>query len=373
MLCTVSCIEPFQPEIEERQDMLVINGRVTDKPGWHFVEISRSSAYNDPGFIPVKGCVVRVEDQNGRGVTYSEDQPGTYKADLDESFLGINNAYKLYVYTQNGEEYQSDYDSLLSCPPIDSLWYEIDLPVSDDPDITFLGGVQFHVDIRGEKGDSRNLLWNLEETYKYPSDYFIQYLWENDSVYEFDPPADSLAQCYIGGPISEIYTASTKNLVTNQLNKFPLNYVSAWGPRLRYEYGLLVSQYSLSDEAYLYWEKIGDLTDEEGSLYEKQPANAHGNIYNVNHQEEQVLGYFYASQEQQKWIQFEKPLAQIYNMDEPCWLELADLNFLESGSFMISVDEDGMGPPFGSGNNECYDCRMKGGSLEPPDYWQIDE
>ena len=117
MLCTVSCIEPFQPEIKESQDMLVINGSISDKPGWHFVEISRSSAYNDPGFIPVKGCVVRVEDQNGRGVTYSEYQPGIYRADLDESFLGVNNAYKLYVYTQDGEEYQSDYDSLLACPP----------------------------------------------------------------------------------------------------------------------------------------------------------------------------------------------------------------------------------------------------------------
>lgn len=373
MLCTVSCIEPFQPEIRERQDMLVINGRITDKPGWHFVEISRSSAYNDPGYIPVKGCVVRVEDQNGREVTYSEDQPGSYKADLDESFLCVNNAYRLYVYTQDGEEYQSDYDSLLACPPIDSLYYEVDLPESDDPDITFLGGVQFHVDVRGEKSDSRNFLWNLEETYKYRAHYFIQYLWENDSVYEFDPPSDSLTRCYTGGPISEIFTASTRNLVTNELNKFPLNYVSAWGPRLRYEYGLLVSQYSLSDEACLYWEKIGNLTDEEGSLYEKQPANAHGNIYNINDQEEEVLGFFYASQVQEKWIQFERPFQQIYNLDEPCWLELADLDNLESGSFMVSVDEDGMGPPYGSGNNECFDCRMQGGSLEPPVYWQQDE
>jgi hypothetical protein len=372
MLCTVSCVEPFQPEIKERQDLLVVNGRITDKPGTHYVRISRASPYNDPGFIPVEGCVVRVEDQDGRGVTYSEYEPGNYQADLEESFLDINNAYRSYVYS-DGEEYLSDYDSLLPCPPVDSLYYEVDLPVSDDPDITFMGGVQIYIDIKGEKGDSRNFLWELEGTYKYVADYYIQYLWENDSLYEFDPPSDSLTHCYMSERITEIFTASTRHLVANDLNKYPLNYVSAWGPRLRFEYGLLVTQYSLSDEAFHYWEKIRTLTDEEGGLYEKQPANAEGNIYNVNDPKEKVLGFFYASQLQEKWIQFKRPLVNVYTMDEPCWLQLADLDHLESGSFMVSVDDDGLGPPYGSGNNECFDCRMQGGSLEPPAHWLKNE
>lgn len=374
MLCTVSCIEPFEPEIENKQDMLVINGSITDKPGSHFVQISRSSEYNEPAFIPVKGCVVRVEDQDGRGVTYTEDQPGIYIADLEESFLEVNNCYRLYVLSQDGEEYMSEYDSLLACPPIDSLYYETDLPVSDDPNITFMGGVQINVDVRGEKSESRNFLWELEETYLYLADYYIQYLWENDSVYEFDPPSDSLTRCYMTEPISKIYTASTRNLVSNELNKYPLNYISAWGPRLKFEYGLLVTQYSLTDEAFLYWEKIANLTDDEGGLYETQPANAHGNFYNVNNEDEEVLGFFYASQEQEEWIQFERPLLNIYELNEPCWLDLADLDNLEPGTFLVSVDLDGMGPPYGfSTGNLCFDCRTKGGSLEPPVYWQMDE
>ena len=372
LLCMYSCIEPFHPEIKESQDMLVINGSISDKPGWHFVEVSRSSPYNEPGFIPEKGCVVRVEDENGRGVTYSEYQPGIYRADLDESFLGVNNAYRLNVYTQDGMEYQSDYDSLLACPPIDSLYYEIELPVSDDPNITYLGGVQFYVDIKGERGDSRNFLWKLEETYEYRSYYLIQYLWENDSVYEFDTATDSINRCYTGGSILEIYTASSRYLVANELNKYPLNYVSAKFPQLRFEYGLLVTQYSLSDEAFLYWEKIRTLTDEEGSLYEKQPANADGNIHNVNDPEEQILGFFYASQEREKWIQLKRPFL-MYILDAPCWLELANLDELESGSYMVSVDEDGMGPPYGTGDKDCFDCRLLGGILEPPAYWQTDE
>ena len=372
LLCMYSCIEPFHPEIKESQDMLVINGSISDKPGWHFVEVSRSSPFNEPGFIPEKGCVVRVEDEDGRGVTYSEFQPGIYRADLNETFLGVNNAYRLNVYTQDGMEYQSDYDSLLACPPIDSLYYEIELPVSDDPNITYLGGVQFYVDVKGERGDSRNFLWKLEETYEYHSYYLIQYLWENDSVYEFDPATDSLNRCYTGGFISEVYTASSSYLVANELNKYPLNFVSAKFPQLRFEYGLLATQYSLSDEAFLYWEKIRTLTDEEGSLYEKQPANADGNIHNVNDPEEQILGFFYASQEREKWIQLKRPFL-MYILEAPCWLVLANLDELESGSYMVSVDEDGMGPPYGTGDKDCFDCRLLGGILEPPAYWQTDE
>ena len=49
------------------------------------------------------------------------------------------------------------------------------------------------MDVRGETGDSRNFLWKLEETYDVSIPIiYIQYLWENDSVYEFDPPSDSL-------------------------------------------------------------------------------------------------------------------------------------------------------------------------------------
>ncbi|MFC2081476.1 DUF4249 family protein [Bacteroidota bacterium] len=105
LLCTYSCIEPFHPEIKEMQDRLVINGSISDQPGLQFVEVSRSSPYNEPGFIPVKGCVVRVEDENGQGLTYSENPNG----------------------------------------------------------FAYLGGLQFYVNVKGESGDSRNFLWKLED------------------------------------------------------------------------------------------------------------------------------------------------------------------------------------------------------------------
>ncbi|MFC2081454.1 DUF4249 domain-containing protein [Bacteroidota bacterium] len=372
----VSCIELYQPEIKEMQEMLVINGSISDQPGWHYVEVSRSSPYNEPGFIPVEGCVVRVEDENGLSVTYADYKPGVYRADLDASFLGVNKAYKLYVYTQEGKEYQSDYDSLLACPPIDSLYYETDRQAMEDSKITY-PGIQFYVDVKGKAGESRDFLWKMEESYEYHSKYDIQFIWNGEEVEEFDPPIDSLHRCYRTRSISEIYAASSRYLVTNELNRYPLNFVSGNTPKLKIKYSLMVTQHSLSNDAFLYWDNIRKLIGETGGLYEKQPANTKGNIHNVNDAEEQILGFFYASQEREKWIilknQFDFAI-----QDYSCPIDtVEDLWDFPGDLYIISlnINEEGerRGEPYGTSYRGCFDCRLRGGTLEPPYYWLTDE
>ncbi|MFC2116641.1 DUF4249 domain-containing protein [Bacteroidota bacterium] len=343
LLCTVSCIEPFHPEIKERQDKLVINGGLTDQPGMQFVEVSRSTPYNEPGFIPVRGCVVRIEDENEQGVNYSESSPGVYSVSLNETFLGINKAYKLFVYTPDGEEYQSEYDSLLACPPVDSLYYEIERQVTYNPNgFAYLGGLQFYVNVKGRAGNSRNFLWKLEETYEYHATY---------------PLYSNLKICYKTHPITEIYTASCRYIDGTDLIRYPLNYVS--GGKIRIKYGLMVRQYSLSDDAFLYWERMKTLINETGGLYEKQPASFEGNICNVNDEEEQILGFFYASQERKKWILLRKPLGPL----------------LPATNCMPRFPPEVKCPPLSCCWTPpwCCDCRLRGGSLEPPYYWLIDE
>ena len=60
-----------------------------------------------------------------------------------------------------------------------------------------------------------------------------------------------------------------------------LVYISNETPRLKLKYGLLVKQHSLTKEAYRYWELLKSQLDNPGSLYETQPSNAQGNIYNI--------------------------------------------------------------------------------------------
>lgn len=53
VLCN-SCIEPYEPVINEIQEVMVINGMITDQPGIHQATVSLSSPYNEAEFRPVE-------------------------------------------------------------------------------------------------------------------------------------------------------------------------------------------------------------------------------------------------------------------------------------------------------------------------------
>ncbi len=373
LLCMYSCVEPFHPEIHDTVELLVINGNITDRPGWHTVEVSLSAPLNEPHFIPVSGCVVRVENDNGQGVTYAESQPGIYGADLEESFLHVNQAYKLFVFTPDGNEYQSDFDPLLQCPPLDAVYYVKETQETENSNVSYYG-LRFFVDVIGEAEDSRNFLWKMKETYEYHSLEKFDFYWDMFDLTAYDPPSDSLLICYRSRHIPELHTASSRDLTSNELHGFPLNYVSNQSPRLGIAYGLFISQYSLSDEAFLYWDKMRNQLSEAGGLYDKQPSGSEGNIYNVNDAEEQVLGYFYSSQVQENWVIFKnrndfsvQPF--IYNCDTiATWPE--DLREPLPPNYLFSIDslDEVILPPLITGW-KCLDCRDWGGVLEPPEYW----
>ncbi len=372
------CIDPFQPEIEESADLLVINGYITDKPGWHYIEVSRTSPLSEPAFLPVRGCIVRVEDGNGQGATYSEYEQGVYRVELDETFLGINKIYKLIVHTPDGEEYQSEYDSLIACPPIESVYYAKEKEETTDPNITH-SGLRFYVDVKGKAGDSRNFLWRPKETFEYHSFDKYEYFWDGDSLTYYNLPLDSLFICYRTRMIPELFTATTRDLTANELNGYPLHYISSSTRKLGIAYGIQLYQYSLSDEAFIYMDKMRSQISETGGMYEKQPSGSEGNIYNVNVPEEQVLGYFHSSQVKENWVLF-KNEGDYYSVvfDFKCdtidnWPE----NLSEPiavPSFLLSIDtlEDSVDPPLITGSY-CLDCRGWGGSIKPPDYWPENE
>lgn len=374
MISAISCVEPFQPDIEEEEGMLVVNGRITDRPGEHFVEISRSSPLEDPGFIPVNGCVVRVEDNSGMVATYTEDSPGLYKADLDDDFLGLNRVYRLLIDTPDGSQYESSYDSLLAVPELENLYFKVDSQMTADRDRVYYG-VQFYVDVKGEKGDSRNVMWQLEETFEYRSRYLIGYIWDGVVLKEYYPATDSLYVCFKTQDIPEIYAASSGHLISNELRKYPLKFVSDQSPRLKYKYSLLVSQHSLSEDAFRFWEQTRIQLTETGSFYETQPSTVTGNICNIHDETEQVLGYFYASQVEEKRLTL-KYRFHVRTPGHSCALDTIN-SVDELGDrypyYMYSLSPMGFGPPYGTADPACFNCELRGGTIVPPDYWYEDD
>ncbi|KPK84184.1 MAG: hypothetical protein AMS27_10675 [Bacteroides sp. SM23_62_1] len=363
------CVEPFTPEINESQESLVVEGMLTDQSGIQTIYLSRSSPFNYPGFIPERYSVVWIVDENGTYYQLSEQEEGVYQLYMTP-FRGTS--YKLRIITTDNQEYESDYVMLPSpCPSIDSIYFEIETRETEDPEEP-LEGIQFYLDLEAGEDEARNYRWELEETWAYNAAHIIQYYYDG-VLHNMDDPF-KYYHCWYTGRISNIFTASSKHSVSNRIYKYPLHYVSSETHRLQVRYSLLVKQYALSDEAFEYWDQMRMQLQESGGLYEAQPPQIRGNIYNVDDPNELVMGFFSVASVAEKRIfvdigrEFHYPrikciLDTINRMDEippPVYFPV----------YMRSLSPMGTGPPYGVGRGICFDCRYGGGSIEKPDFWE---
>jgi len=371
LLVCKACIEPFDPVINETQEVMVIDGVITDQAGMHKVSVSISSPYGEPEFRPVAGCVVSVRDDLGNIEFYSEswETEGVYEAWLDEPFLGVGKSYSVQVTAPSNNVYISDYDTLLSCPPVDSVYFSEEVSGGEDPDDVWQG-LQFYNDVRGFEGGTRNYRWKAVATWEYHSPFTAQYVrYQGRNIPYIE---DTVSACWLTETIETVYAASTQLLSENNIYQNRLHYVSDQTPRLAARYSLLVEQYSLTDQAYTYWEKLAAQSANSASLYETQPSSSQGNIYNANGSAEKVLGCFYASQIQEKRI-----FVELEELSFPVGAYTCRLDTFQNNStfmydkyyYLISLEPLGPGPAWLGGVQNCFDCTERGGDNEIPDFW----
>jgi hypothetical protein len=299
----------------------------------------------------------------------SWQEQGVYEAWLDEPFLGVGKSYSLQVVTASNTEYVSDYDTLLACPPVDTLYYIQKQSGGSDQDDVW-NGVQFYNDVRGRKGGTRNYRWKAVATWEYRSPSAYNYIWNRGIV---TPNLDdSVHYCWLTETIQTVYAASTQLLSENNIYKNKLHYVSDQTPRLTERYSLLLEQHSLTDQAYIYWEKLAAQSANSANLYETQPSSSQGNIYNVNDSREKVLGCFYATQIQDKRIFVDNDDLDFHAAAYTCRLDTLFSNesfYYSDYYFLFSLNPLGAGPPWLSGEKKCFDCTERGGDNEKPDFW----
>jgi len=365
-----SCVEPFDPVLEESQEVLVISGMITDRPGRHEVTISRSSSYKLPDFQGVDFCVVIAVNQEGDVVHYSNTGEGIYEADVPDSFLEVGDAASLQVITPDDRVYLSEFDTILACPDLDSIYYELGQQETPDPEFT-RPGIQFYLDMSGTATDSRNIIWRVDESWEYWASLFGTHIlrgWGDSEEF----PTHTVFKCWKQAPLDQVYIGSTRSLSVNELRRLPLNFVSNETDRLSVTYRLRVKQQSLSSDAYDYWRRMNDQSVESGGLYEKQPASVVGNISNLSDPEELVLGYFYATQlREQSLFVHNNNLFDFYVPHIKCeYQPMSTLGLLGPSLFPVFIYAPGPFQPSFWGPEECFDCRVQGGVTIQPVNWE---
>ena len=363
------CEKAFDPNIRGSDALkYVINGGVYSGDSLQIISISQTSSISNPQQLPVTGCEVSIEDDRGNTFMLYDAGGGNYQTTIDQAYLTPGIAFKVKITTPDGSRLESAYDTLLTVSEIESVYYEIEVQEGNNPDDK-TPGVQFFLDMKGSNNDSRNYRWKVFETYEYKSMYAREWYYDGE-VHHIVPPDSSTMYCWRTAQIAEIFTLTTSNLVENAIVSYPLHFVNNRSVRMEYGYSLLVKQYSLSNAAYIYWDQMRQNSIQGGSLYETQPLAIKGNMHHLSDTDQEVLGFFGASQVTTRRIFLTNPgLILDYNSNcSPTALRIG-LREIDPRYFpaFLMGDELTYYPVWL--NDECVDCTLSCGVTVKPDFW----
>lgn len=361
-----SCVEEFRPELDEIDQILVVDGAITNMEGPYTIKLSISSELKIISPEPVSGAILTIVEEDGVSETLTEVLPGTYRTKEGGIQGTVGNSYKLVLETE-GEKYETEYEVLKEPIPISSVDAKLEYKAFPDAPEE-LPGIQFYVNSETSNDPETYLLWNLEGTYKYKSSLLIYYEF-NGFISEFKNH-DSLQTCYLTYRINDIYTANTINLEVPQITAKPLNFIPAIDRKLKIRYSLLTSQFSVSKEAYDFWHSLEQQIANNTSLYTSQPYQVRGNLKNINDPTEPVLGYFMVAGQSQNRIFIDSP-QEVEILIEDCVLDFMGYAYIfwtrqSEWPIYITQSESGGRAIAAEG---CMDCRKSGGFLEAPPFW----
>lgn len=368
----VSCIDEYWPDIGSKYtELLVVDGVLTDSPGPYIIKLSLSTNFDFPEYNPVPNAEVCIVDNLGNKEELIEADPGTYVTHSEEFNGIVGRKYKLEIQTSTGEYYESGFEELLASVEINSIYAEIEYQQVDNSIHDYVG-YQFYLDTKLAEQDTNYYFWRLTSTYKYNSDYYTRYYYDQ-GLHPF-PDTDSIYTCWLTSKVEQLYTYKTENLSQPILERIPLNYVNTEARTLSIRYSLLVDQFVLDKDAYTFWDDIREQSSHQDNIYVTQPFQIRGNMFNPNDPDEPVLGYFMVAGHSQKRVFVNRPPATIPFYYPICELDDGDfdafgyIGWTDQRSWPLYVTEDINGakalPP-----QECIDCRKKGGTIIPPEFW----
>ncbi len=359
------CLDPYAPpKVSGSSNYLVVSGFL-NAGGSCSITLSRSQLLSSTD-VPasVSDASVFIQDENGVTSTLTFQGYGVYSnSNLN---LDFQNTYRLHIVTSNGESYNSDYVPIVQSPPIDTVGWTLSQQGSVEPELNI------YVSAQGNNNQSPYYFWNYKETWEYNAAYPTDLKLINGQVV---PNFDSTYFCWRTLSSTGILISSTKQLSQNVVNQFTITSNPDNSVKFLKGYSILVTQLSLTQDAFEYWQQLRATTENLGTIFGPLPSQFNGNIHSISNHSEPVFGFFSASSVSEKRIfikpgQFPTPSAAVLTGYEDCQLNqllVKDINNLGGSAIVSSY---GVGPVgYNITSIDCVDCRLKGGTNIKPSFW----
>jgi hypothetical protein len=203
------------------------------------------------------------------------------------------------------------------------------------------------------------------------------YRWEYSETWEFILPYTVPNKtCWTSSNSDIINIKNTSLLGEDRIDRYPLKFISNLTDRLRVGYSILVKQYSLNEDEYLYWEKLQSITEHVGGLYDIIPSSVPSNVYCVDDPNEKVLGYFSVSANTSKRLFIKENFAGIFTQytDKECINDTVFDNapIPSLNTYVWIIIDHQVPPPVYQVTTRikgCYDCTTRGTNIKP-DFWK---
>ncbi len=251
-----SCEKTVLLDLNQNVPRIIIEGQVTNHPGYQYVRVTRSLGFYQTGEPPAaENASVIVTDNAGNEFEFIHN-PRNY-ADSNgyylpvQPFIGeVGKVYKLTVAV-DGEVYEAE-DNLPPVTAIDSVTYTRNTDEEEDPK---------------DFGKFYELLLYAKEPQN-SKDYYLFKFYRNDSLKVYDD--------------TDIYYADDELLGENIDGlSSPIFYAPEDVAR--------IEMYSLTRNGYVFYNDLQLLLNNDGGMFSQPPANSRTNLSNG------ALGFFQTS------------------------------------------------------------------------------
>lgn len=301
LFITGSCTEIYEPDIDQVNNFLVVEGLLTNKQDTHSVKLSYSVRFGeDVQSIPCEDATVYIEDSQGQKILLSEQNAGEYHT-TEPAKGEVGETYQLHIKTAEGHEYES-------------LPQEMAAPVQADISAErgtdqFYQTSQVSNNIYERNVEGIFLFLNINNPksnpgyFRFNSILVLQYV----IVYQNGNTAETYDYCWVRRNVSDLNDSKIGQI--NDSAESPSSVQIAFLPEesmhmpyigfplegYRPVRILIHSVYTINEDSYNFYQQTEQQLQDEGRFFDPIAAQVNGNIRSKNDPEEIVVGLFEVS------------------------------------------------------------------------------
>lgn len=270
-ICCFSCVDQLEFEIDSRNDILIVDGRISNGE-IASVRLAKSAAFSgtfDGGIEQAEGgAELFLRTAGGKEIPLLEQGIGTYEGGTGQ----IGETYTLFITTADGKKYQSSPQKInqpILIEEMAALPYEAQV-ISPNTNLT-------------QDRDA----FQLGSTFTFPAeDAYIRWRW----IYSLT--VGSRSRTF--RDVNYVEVEASTDYASKFQENFPVynivcpNALTCAG----YEYSFRVWQYRINKDIHDFWALAEAQRSIDGSIFDAAPAKIIGNIKSLDNPNETVLGIF---------------------------------------------------------------------------------